>query len=179
MIRNNYSRHPLATLTLEMKSPAMSPPATIHIEPIGYVETGLPESGATMRRKELVSELVLFERYGECLEGIEGYSHLFVLFWMHKTPAEEFQAKVHPRGRQDLPLTGVLATRMRNHPNPIGLAVVELLRRKNNRLTVRRLDAFPGTPILDIKPYDPYDVFTDVSVPAWWAALRIGGGNGG
>jgi tRNA-Thr(GGU) m(6)t(6)A37 methyltransferase TsaA len=152
----------------------MSQPETISLEPIGYVETGLSQAGTSVARTELVSELVVYERYTECLDGIEGYSHLFVLFWMHKTPPGDFQAKVHPRGRQDLPLTGVLATRMRNHPNPIGLAVVELLRRKNNRLTVRRLDAYPGSPVMDIKPYDHYDVVTDISVPAWWTSLRNG-----
>ena len=90
---------------------------------------------------------------------------------MHRVNIQEYRAKIHPRGRKELPLTGVLATRGRNHPNPLGLAVVELLERNANRLKVRRLDAFNGTPIIDIKPYDPYDVFPDIRVPDWWHRL--------
>jgi tRNA (Thr-GGU) A37 N-methylase len=75
------------------------------------------------------------------------------------------------RGHEDLPLTGVLSTRGRDRPNPIGLAVVEWLGRTGHCLQVRRLDAYDGTPVIDIKPYDPYDVFTDLRVPDWWYRL--------
>jgi tRNA (Thr-GGU) A37 N-methylase len=74
---------------------------------------------------------------------------------------------VHPRGDDALPLTGVLASRGRGHPNPIGLAVVDLCKVDRLRLTVRRLDAYDGTPVLDIKPYDRYDAYTDIRVPEW------------
>jgi tRNA (Thr-GGU) A37 N-methylase len=63
---------------------------------------------------------------------------------MHKINPKDYRAKVHPRGRDDLPLTGVLATRGCTHPNPIGLAVVELFGEKGNRLKVRRLDDYNG-----------------------------------
>jgi len=59
-------------------------------------------------------------------------------------------------------------------PNPIGLAVVELLKRDKNVLTVKALDAYDGTPVLDIKPYDYYDYYdyydaiTGFRVPEWW-----------
>jgi tRNA (adenine37-N6)-methyltransferase len=83
--------------------------------------------------------------------------------------------RVHPRGDETLPLTGVFAARGRNHPNPIGLAVVELLERDGPHLTVKRLDAYDGTPILDIKPYDHYDVFTEIEVPAWFRERAMAG----
>ena len=73
----------------------------------------------------------------------------------------------HPRGYPALPLGGLFAARGRNHPNSIGLAVVELIERTGAVLTVRRLDAYDNTPILDIKPYDDYDVFPDIKVPEW------------
>lgn len=142
------------------------------LDPIGYIINEVAEAEIPHKRSEIIAELILFEHLTSALDGIEEYSHLFVLFWMHKVAPQEFCAKVHPRGRKELPLTGVLATRGRNHPNPIGLAVVELLERNANRLKVRRLDAFNGTPILDIKPYDHYDVFTDIRVPEWWDRLR-------
>ena len=76
--------------------------------------------------------------------------------------------KTHPRGREDLPLVGVLATRGKARPNPIGLTVVELVERRGNVLKVKGLDAYNGSPILDIKPYDYYDIKEGIRVPAWW-----------
>ena len=142
--------------------------APITFEPIGYVKTEAADGDIPCKRREIIAELILLEHLTSALDGIEAYSHLFVLFWMHKATPQEFCLKIHPRGKEELPLTGVLATRGRNHPNPIGLAVVELLERNANRLKVRRLDAFNGTPIIDIKPYDHYDVFTQIRVPEWW-----------
>jgi tRNA (adenine37-N6)-methyltransferase len=144
----------------------------ITLNPIGYVKTNVADADIPRQRAQILSELVILDDYSEALEGIEAYSHLFVLFWMHQVAMQDYRAKVHPRGRDDLPLTGVLATRARAHPNPIGLAVVELLERHANRLKVRRLDAYHGTPILDLKPYDPYDQVQDIRVPDWWARLR-------
>lgn len=92
---------------------------------------------------------------------------------MHKVSLKETRVfKLHPRGRTDLEKVGVFATRNRNRPNPIGLAVVEILERRGNSLKVRALDALDGTPVLDIKPYDPIDVKNDIRVPAWWHKLR-------
>jgi tRNA (Thr-GGU) A37 N-methylase len=72
----------------------------------------------------------------------------------------------------DLPLIGAFAARTNLRPNPIGLTVVELLEVKDNVLTVRGLDAFNDTPVLDIKPYDPWDVAAEVRVPSWWRSLE-------
>jgi tRNA (Thr-GGU) A37 N-methylase len=67
---------------------------------------------------------------------------------------------------------GAFAVRTNLRPNPIGLTVVELLKVEGNVLEVRGLDAFDGTPVLDIKPYDPWDVVKQVRVPAWWRRLE-------
>jgi tRNA (Thr-GGU) A37 N-methylase len=68
----------------------------------------------------------------------------------------------------DMPLLGVFATRTNLRPNPIGLTLVELIKAEGNTLTVRGLDAFDGTPVLDVKPYD----FWDAKVPDWWKRLE-------
>jgi len=78
---------------------------------------------------------------------------------------------VHPRGREDLPLLGVFATRTNLRPNPIGLTLVELIRVENNILTVRGLDAFDGTPVLDLKPFDSWDMAKEARMPDWWTKL--------
>ena len=68
----------------------------------------------------------------------------------------------HPRHRTDLPEVGVFQARGPERPNPIGLAVVELLKRDENILTIKALDAYDGTPVLDIKPYDAFDAITEL-----------------
>lgn len=139
---------------------------SITLEAIGRVSTDVADDEVPRRRRDMVSTIRVFDDYAPGLLGIEAYSHLFVLFWMHRAPGGS-PLTAHPRGDTALPRTGVFAARGRNHPNSIGLAVVELLSVDGARLTVRRLDAWDGTPVLDIKPYDDYDVFDDIRVPAW------------
>jgi tRNA (adenine37-N6)-methyltransferase len=75
--------------------------------------------------------------------------------------------KIHPRGRTDMPLVGLYATRTNLRPNQIGLTVVELLKVEGSTLTVRGLDAYDGSPVLDVKPYDSWDSKPDARVPEW------------
>lgn len=92
---------------------------------------------------------------------------------MHRiSNKERKKMKVHPRGRRDMPLLGVFVTRTPYRPNPIGLTLVELLKVEGNVVTVRGLDAFDGTPILDIKPFDYWDMATNARVPEWWLKLE-------
>lgn len=143
----------------------------IRLKPIGFVETEVADEDVPRRRRDMISDVIVLEPYRQGLTGIEAYSHVFILFWMHRaSPPVEMLA--HPRGDPELPLTGVLAGRGRNHPNPVGLAVVELLARHDTGLRVRRLDAYHGTPVLDIKPYDHYDQVEALREPAWLAARR-------
>jgi len=72
----------------------------------------------------------------------------------------------------DMPLLGVFATRTNLRPNPIGLTLIELLKVEGNTLIVRGLDAFDGTSILDIKPFDSWDNAKNVRVPDWWIKLN-------
>lgn len=146
----------------------MQSEASIHLRPIGVVETDVADADVAHRRREMVSDIILFDAYADGATGIEQYSHIIVLFWMDRTPPSE-NLLVHPRGDTSLPLTGVFASRGRGHPNPIGLAIAELLERSGPRLRVRRLDAYHGTPVIDIKPYDQYDVFTEIRTPQWFS----------
>ena len=105
----------------------------------------------------------------EALDGLDEFSHLIVLYWMHQlTPGRELSLKVHPMGKLELPLVGRFATRSPSRPNPVGQATVKLLERRGNILKVRGLDATNGTPVIDIKPYLPgYDSASDAKVPPW------------
>src|SRR3989337_4089760 len=97
------------------------------IEPIGYVR---PQAvGDEVKDKSRLSEIFIDCELTQALDGISGFSHVFVLFWLHEITGKERETlKVHPRGRMDLPLLGVLATRTNLRPNPIGLTLCELVK---------------------------------------------------
>ena len=140
----------------------------ITLAPIGVVKNTIREP----RRHDwqtVVSEIVVNEDLKEALSRIEEFSHIIVLYWMHKvSPSRRLVMRVHPRGRQDLRLVGVLATRSPARPNPIGVSTVKLLERRDNVLKVMGLDAVDGTPVLDIKPYIPgYDSPAKAKTPDW------------
>ncbi|MCW4042337.1 MAG: tRNA (N6-threonylcarbamoyladenosine(37)-N6)-methyltransferase TrmO [Candidatus Bathyarchaeota archaeon] len=142
----------------------------INAKPIGFVKTKLSKS--MLKKRQYNSDLVIRSEYEHGLKGIEGFSHLNVVFWMNRVHEKERKdLKSRPRGRSDMPLIGVFATRSPHRPNPIGLTLVELVRRKRNILTVKGLDAMNGTPILDLKPYDKWDSAKSIRVPNWWKQL--------
>lgn len=150
---------------------APGPGAPLQLQPIGFVSTDVPDDEVRWRRREMVSEIRILPPFVDCLAGLGEYSHIFVLFWLHRVEPGTWQPRVHPRGRSELPLTGLFTTRVGNRPNPVGLAVCELLDLKDDTLRVRRLDAYSGTPVIDIKPYDPYDAVAEPRLPEWWRRL--------
>ena len=101
----------------------------------------------------------------KALDGIEVFSHVVVLFWLEK--ARKPDMKIHPKGIQQIPKIGYLATRTPHRANPVGMTIVKLLRRRGNVLRVRGLDAWDGTPILDIKPYTKREAIKNYRVPRW------------
>ncbi len=119
---------------------------------------------------QVESVLIIDSELTDLMDGLEDFSHIIVLFWMHQSSGE-FPIKVHPQGRDDMPLTGVFATRAPHRPNSIGMTVVKLIDREGNRLRVKELDAIDGTPVLDIKPYLPKDSIPDAHYPEWVAKL--------
>ena len=95
----------------------------------------------------------IFPEFAEGLDGLEGFSHIIVIFHFHKSGPGKL--KVVPPG-QTKP-RGVFATRSPHRPNPIGLSVLRLLGREGRSLEVSGLDLVDGTPVLDIKPYTGRD----------------------
>lgn len=118
--------------------------------PIGEVEDGA---------------IRLDRRWTAALNGIEGFSHLIVLYWLDK--AKPPTLRYRPKGIPGVRSLGCLAIRTPDRPNPIGMTVVRLLRRRGGRLWVEGLDAWPGTPILDIKPYTRKDAIKAFRMPSW------------
>ena len=152
----------------------------IELEPIGVVRTRLSNDAVKESWPNgIEAEIEVFEDYVEALDGIDGFSHLIVLFYMHETSDEQRKTvKVRPRRfvkygltLEDLPLVGVFCLDSPHRPNPLGLVTVRLLGRKGNILTVDGLDAFDSTPVLDIKPYTPDRCRTQLKLPPWFSPL--------
>ena len=118
--------------------------------------------------------LVIGEPYREALAGLEGFSHLNVLCWFHLVDAPEYRrVTVAERPYRDAPdRLGIFATRSPIRPNPIALTPVPVLSVDVAAGLVRIpfIDAEPGTPVLDLKPYHPaVDRIREVGVPEWCA----------
>jgi tRNA-Thr(GGU) m(6)t(6)A37 methyltransferase TsaA len=116
---------------------------------------------------QVVSDLVLDDRYTEALDGIEDYSHVLVIFWMDQAGPPK-TLKGHVQGREELPIVGLFARRAPSRPNRVGVSAVVLLSREKNVLRVQGVDAIDGTPLLDIKPYTPaFDSVENARIPEW------------
>jgi tRNA-Thr(GGU) m(6)t(6)A37 methyltransferase TsaA len=116
-------------------------------------------------------------RFGpEALAGLDGFSHVEVLFVFDRVSEDAVHTGArHPRGRHDWPKVGIFAQRGKDRPNRLGLCVCPLLKVAGTALTVRGLDAIDGTPVLDIKPYIPmFDRIEAPRVPAWVDAIMDG-----
>jgi tRNA-Thr(GGU) m(6)t(6)A37 methyltransferase TsaA len=137
------------------------------LKPIGTVKNEVKEIGKH-GWDQIVSEIIVRADLEDALDGLEEFSHIVIIFWMHLSPPGESTAhKTHPQMRPELPLVGVLATRSPVRPNPVGISVVKLLERRNNILKVIGLDAIDSTPVVDIKPYLPRDAVPQIKVPDW------------
>ena len=135
----------------------------IEMRAIGFVSRISPHEND--RDRNLMAKVVLDEALSPALDGIEEWSHIYVIFWIDRMGHREEPVLHHPNG------LGIFAARSPNHPNPIGLTLVELVKRDENVLGVRGLDAYDETPVLDIKPYPDWEkdliVVTDFKVPEW------------
>ena len=120
---------------------------------IGFVRSPYKETSAIPKglgaKHDAEGVLEILPEFEAGLKDVEGFSHLFVLWVFDRVDGFELVG-MPPTDQQP---HGVFATRSPRRPNPIGLTVVELLRRDGGVLHVRGVDMLDGTPILDIKPY--------------------------
>lgn len=144
---------------LALAVPSKSVAEVYSIQSIGQVLKG----SGTMR-------LEIFPQFRDGLLGLDEFSHVLVFYWFDRNDSPEKRAtlRVHPRGDKANPLTGVFATRSPLRPNLIGLTVCKIRSVDAAGIAVDDIDAFDGSPIIDLKPYMPtYDGVTGVSVPEW------------
>ena len=135
---------------------------TYRVHPIGVV-----------RRLENEIQLEILEPYRPGLKQLDHFSHVMVLWWADKMDTEEYRSTMKckpPYAGEHL--TGVFATRAEYRPNPVALTTCKILAvdEMNGILTIANIDAFDGTPVVDLKAYFPVcDRVQDVHIPDWLA----------
>ncbi|HMK36137.1 MAG TPA: tRNA (N6-threonylcarbamoyladenosine(37)-N6)-methyltransferase TrmO [Desulfomonilaceae bacterium] len=149
-------------LALAVSSKSMA--EVYSVQPIGKVSKSFGKNS-----------LEIFPRFRDGLLGLDKFSHVLVFYWFDRNDSAEKRAtlRVHPRGDKANPLSGVFATRSPFRPNLIGLTVCKIRSVDESGIVVEDIDAFDGSPIIDLKPYMPaYDSVPEASVPEWVKKLH-------
>lgn len=139
----------------------------VSIQVIAKMRSDFPTKFGIPRQSGLVEELestIIFEpeyRNPDALRGIEGYSHLWIIWQFSQAVRQEWSPTVRPPRLGGNTRMGVFATRSPFRPNNIGLSCVKLIGVEHTEengtvLRVAGADLMDGTPIFDIKPYIPY-----------------------
>jgi len=155
---------PCAARAVAADDTPQAAPTEFKMRPIGHV-----------KKSEDRTLIVLDKKYQPGLLGLDGFSHVYVFWWFDKndTPAGRAVLQVHPRGNRKNPLTGVFATRSPRRPNLVAMTLCKIVSVKDNVVELEKIDAFDGTPVLDMKPFLPgYDTADDAKVPDWVGDLR-------
>src|SRR6478672_7107698 len=137
---------------MEVRSPMFTS------QPIGFINSPYKETSAIPKglgaQHQADGVLQILPEFEAGLTDIEGFSHLIVIWEFDRAPKLELRGdELLGTPPSDNRPHGVFATRSPRRPNPIGLTIVELIRREGSRLHVRGVDMLDGTPILDLKPY--------------------------
>lgn len=147
----------------------------MNFEPIGVVKSIVTKE---MDEKwgQVLSDIQISKHLTPGLKGLEHFSHIMVVFYMHKALFNANSDLVRrPQGRVDMPEIGIFSQRAKHRPTPIGVTTVQLIKVNENILTVKGLDAIDGTPVLDIKPHFPaFDIAREVRIPQWVEMLMKG-----
>jgi len=147
------------------------------LKQIGVIHSALREpSDAPIQgvfRPDSCGEVEVFKEYEAGLDGLEGFSHIILLYWFHRAGPSTLKAA--PFLDADSP-KGIFSIRKPARPNPIGMSVVRLLSREGNALKISEVDILDGTPLLDIKPLVPeFDFREDVRIG--WLEKKVRGDN--
>jgi len=120
------------------------------LQVIGFIQSPYKTlAQAPFQGNDQISKIELKNEFVDGLMDIDGFSHLHVFYWLHKS----YDYNLIVKTPWDIKKHGLFTTRSPHRPNPIGYAVVELVDRNENILIVKGLDAIDGTPVIDIKPY--------------------------
>jgi tRNA-Thr(GGU) m(6)t(6)A37 methyltransferase TsaA len=131
----------------------MKPDVAVTYRPIGVLRSEHTVAGQTPIQpayaKGCQGRAEVLPEFAEGLTDLEGFSHVYIIYHFHQAPAPKMKVKPFMQDAEH----GVFATRAPCRPNPIGISIVELVRREGNVLYIDGVDVLDGTPLLDIKPY--------------------------
>ena len=169
------------SLAVKRLQPGLSDPkiqpdfTSLTVSPIATIRSPFTSRRAIPRQSGLVPTnqcVVQFNQTPEnelLLRGIEEFSHIWIIFWIHGLNPKRNKALIDPPRKRKL--VGTLASRSPYRPNPLGLSVVKLVERKATENTIELViagsDLLDGTPVLDIKPYIPYADAIPEAEAAW------------
>jgi tRNA-Thr(GGU) m(6)t(6)A37 methyltransferase TsaA len=147
----------------------------LSVRPIGWVRSPVTEP-VDEGWGPVESRIVIEPDLRAGLRGLGEFSHLMVLTFMHRASFDPRRHLVRrPRGLAEMPEVGIFAQRVKDRPNPIGLACVPILAVEEEGVRVRGLDAIDGTPVLDLKPYfQEFDFPGPTRAPDWVRILMQG-----
>jgi tRNA-Thr(GGU) m(6)t(6)A37 methyltransferase TsaA len=114
--------------------------------------------------------IVIDEAYRDALLGLDDFSHITVCYWFHEndTPEKRKTMQVHPRKNKQNPLRGVFATHSPLRPNLIALSICKILSIKDTTISIEKIDALDGSPVIDIKCFIPSsELGSDIRLPEW------------
>lgn len=136
---------------------------------IGTVRNEMKEPGGRANIKDIVSEIVLDDSLAGSLDNIDTYDYITVIYYFHKSNSTEPKpTRVHPHRNPENPLVGIFATRGPDRPNSMGMGAAKILEVGDTTMKVSGLDAIDGSPIIDIKPYNPkLDTRPSRELPSW------------
>jgi tRNA-Thr(GGU) m(6)t(6)A37 methyltransferase TsaA len=122
----------------------------------------------TVRKTDEKAWLEIFDKYGDALLGLDGFSHIYVFYWFDQNDSAEKRKtlQVHPRKDPANPLSGVFATHSPRRPNLIAFTLCKIKSIVGNVIHIEEIDAYDGSPVIDIKCYIPQSV-SDARLPDW------------
>ncbi len=126
----------------------------VSLTQVGVVRSSHPQGQSHAEARAAVDAIELLPRLAPSLTGLAP-GQLLQVFWLIDRAPRSFEQLQHPRGDESRPRRGVFALRTPHRPSPLALTTVELLQIDGTTLTVRGLDAWDGSPVIDIKPHAP------------------------
>jgi len=129
---------------------------SINIKPIGVIRTQFEDGKNApiqpfFAKQGLLSVATVNEEFIDGLDGLEQFTHIILLYWLHKSKAPKLRQKPFLDDKE----YGIFAIRSPHRPNPIGMSVVELVKVEENRIYFYQADMLDNSPLLDIKPFVP------------------------
>ncbi|MFH0975172.1 MAG: tRNA (N6-threonylcarbamoyladenosine(37)-N6)-methyltransferase TrmO [Spirochaetota bacterium] len=145
-------------------------PLGIIYTPFKDVSDNVPIQGRMAPKAE--GYIKLYKKYLDACKDLDGFSHAIIIYYFHKSKKERLSAKPY----MDTETRGIFSSRFPHRPNHLGLTLVEIISIINGVIKIKGADMLNGTPLLDIKPYNPaFDTVNNLDVKTGWMTKYTSG----